>query len=155
MTKILLIDDEPSALRLLSKMVESLGYDYIAVTDPREGLELIRREKITVVLTDLMMPDIDGLEVLRRALKLNKGLQVILVTSVTELEPAVEAIKSGAADYIQKPLDLDQIQAVLVRITKNQKLIEENRQLKAKLEHYSSHYDIIGRSESMIKIFKT
>ncbi|MCM8535308.1 MAG: sigma-54 dependent transcriptional regulator [Lentisphaeraceae bacterium] len=155
MTKILLIDDEPSALKLLSKMVESLGYEYIAVTDPREGLDLIRREKITIILTDLMMPEIDGLEVLRRSLKLNKSLQVILVTSVTELEPAVEAIKSGAADYIQKPLDVDQIQAVLVRITKNQKLIEENRQLKAKLEHYSSHYDIIGRSESMIKIFKT
>ena len=155
MDKILLIDDDRSALKLISKMVESLGYECIPERDPRAGLEKMRHEKFSVVITDLIMPDIDGLEVLKQGLKMNRNMQVILVTAVSELAPAVEAIKAGAADYIQKPLDKDQIKAALVRVLQKKKLVEENRQLKARLDHYSSLYDIIGRSESMIKIFKT
>jgi DNA-binding NtrC family response regulator len=136
-------------------MVESLGYDYVAVRDPREGLELLKQDRFTVVMTDLMMPEIDGLEVLKQSLKIDKTLQVILVTAVNELSPVVEAMRGGAADYIQKPIRLDQIQATLVRVLEKRKLVDENRQLKARLDQYKNQYDIIGRSEAMIKIFKT
>ena len=155
MDKILLIDDERSSLLLISKMIKSLGYDCLAVSDPRQGLELIKNEKFSVVISDLVMPEIDGLGVLKYALRINRDLQVVLVTAVADLEPAVEAIKVGAADYIQKPLDIDQIKAVLARVIKKKKLIDENRQLRARLDNYSTLYDMIGRSESMIKIFKT
>ncbi|MCH2207587.1 MAG: sigma-54 dependent transcriptional regulator, partial [Lentisphaerales bacterium] len=155
MDKILLIDDDRSALALISRMITALGYECVAVRDPREGLELLKTDKFAVVISDLVMPEIDGLEVLKQSLRINKNLQVILITSMSELAPAVEAIKSGAADYIQKPLNRDQIKAALVRVIQKKKLVDENRQLKARLDHYNNLYDMIGRSDAMMKIFKT
>ena len=155
MDKILLIDDDRSALALISRMISALGYECVAVRDPREGLELLKADRFAVVITDLVMPEIDGLEVLKQSLRIHKNLQVILITSMSELAPAVEAIKSGAADYIQKPLNKDQIKAALVRVIQKKKLIDENRQLKARLDHFNSTYDMIGRSDAMSKIFKT
>ena len=155
MDKILLLDDDRSALALISRMITALGYECVAVRDPREGLELLKTDKFAVVISDLVMPEIDGLEVLKQSLRINKNLQVILITSMSELAPAVEAIKSGAADYIQKPLNRDQIKAALVRVIQKKKLVDENRQLKARLDHYNNLYDMIGRSDAMMKIFKT
>ena len=155
MNKILLIDDDRSALRLMSKMVNSLGYECDAVIDPGLALDMLKKDRYSVVITDLLMPQIDGLKVLKESLRIDRTLQVILVTAVSELTPAVEAMKSGAADYIQKPLKKDQIKAALVRVLQKKKLVDENRQLKARLDHAYKFNHIIGRSEAMIKIFNT
>ncbi len=155
MAKILLIDDERSALSLLFKMVSSLGYDCVPVQEPRAALEMLKADKFSVVITDLVMPELDGLQVLNEALRIDRTLQVILVTATTELNPAVEAMKSGAADYIQKPLKKDQIKGALVRVLQKKRLVDENRQLKARLEHAYKFKHIIGRSEAMLKIFST
>jgi len=155
MNRILLIDDDRSTLKLMAKMISSLGYECIPVQDPREGLYLLSREKIDVLITDLVMPEIDGIKVLKQALKLDRHMQVILITATRDLQPAVEAMKTGAADYIQKPLNLEQISAALVRVVTKKKLIDENRQLKARLDHAYKFNNIIGRSEAMSKIFST
>ncbi|MCM8526016.1 MAG: sigma-54 dependent transcriptional regulator, partial [Lentisphaeraceae bacterium] len=155
MNRILLIDDDRSTLKLMAKMIESLGYECVAIQEPREGLYRLSSEKFEVLITDLIMPDIDGIKVLKEALKIDRHMQVILITATRDLQPAVEAMKIGAADYIQKPLNLEQISAALVRVITKKKLIDENRQLKARLDHAYKFNNIIGRSEAMSKIFST
>lgn len=155
MNRILLIDDDRSSLRLMAKMISSLGYECIAVQDPRKGLYHLSHEKFNVLITDLVMPEIDGIKVLKEALKMDRHMQVLLITATRDLQPAVEAMKIGAADYIQKPLNIEQISAALVRVINKKKLIDENRTLKARLEHVYNFNNIIGRSEPMSKIFST
>ena len=78
MDKILLIDDDRSALALMSRMITALGYECVAVRDPQEGLVLLKTDKFAVVITDLVMPEIDGLEVLKQSLRINKTLKLFL-----------------------------------------------------------------------------
>jgi two-component system, NtrC family, response regulator HydG len=153
--KILLIDDEPNALKLITKMVTSLGYECDSVLDPNEGLLKLRSERYGIIISDLVMPGVSGIGVVTEALRLDNTLQVILVTATVGLNPAIEAMKAGAADYIQKPFNKEQIESALVRVLEKKKLIDENYKLKARLNHVYKYNNIIGRSESMQKIFNT
>src|SRR6478735_8718502 len=103
--KLLILDDEQSILDSLSRALADLGHELILCTDPHKALEIIKTEVPQVVITDLKMPGMDGLEVLQRVKEYNPDIQVILVTGHGSIDEAVMAMKKGAYDFIPKPFN--------------------------------------------------
>jgi two-component system response regulator HydG len=130
---VLIVDDEPAIVESLTKIFRREGIFVTATTDPDVGLELLRRNRVGVLLTDLMMPQTSGMDLLKAAKTLSPETEVVLMTAYGTVEIAVEAMKVGAYDFITKPLK----RAHVVRIVKNalekQSLVVENRALRAQL----------------------
>ena len=110
-TKILIVDDDVDALELMEELFESKGYDPFTATNGIEALNLVRDEDPDMVISDIRMPDMDGMQLLEELSKRHPQIPVIMVTAHGTIEAAVEAIKMGAKDYILKPLRLDEILA--------------------------------------------
>src|SRR6185369_12000790 len=104
--RIVIIDDNMSSLELLSTALEREGLSIHTANDPREGLELVRSLRPRMVITDLVMPGMTGLDVLRQVIHLDPTIDVLLMTAHYTTETAVEAIRNGAADYLQKPVKI-------------------------------------------------
>jgi DNA-binding NtrC family response regulator len=130
---ILIVDDEPSVLGLLVDLLQDFGYTPRAFTDPFAALDAVKANLPSVVITDLRMPGIDGLEVLRRVKEIDEGVQVILITGHGSIEDAVVAIKGGAYDFISKPFHSAHIEKVIARAVERTVLRRENMLLRAKL----------------------
>jgi DNA-binding NtrC family response regulator len=101
--RVLVVDDEPDMVENCVRILERAGHQCLTTTDPREGLRLLENERPDVLLTDLKMPDVDGLALLQRAHELDAALPVIMITAFATVESAVAAIKQGAFDYLAKP----------------------------------------------------
>lgn len=132
--KLLVIDDEQSILDSLSRTFFDLGYELFLSTDPRVGLDILKSEGVQVVLTDLKMPGMDGLEVLQRVKQYNPDVQVILITGHGSIDEAVAAMKKGAYDFIPKPFNKQEITAVVNRAFEKVSLMAENFMLREKLK---------------------
>src|SRR3989304_7597665 len=104
---ILLIDDDDSLRKVIAHPLTSEGYRVISASGGKEGIELFKREEFDLVITDIKMPDIDGMEVLREIKLLRDDAVVIMITAYGTIEKAVEALKAGAFDYITKPFNRD------------------------------------------------
>ncbi len=111
--QILIVDDEPLVCKSLSEVVNRAGYEAHVANDGYEALEAIRREQFSVVITDMSMPKMDGLEVLKRTKAMVPDIAVIIITGYATVESAVEAMRNGAYDYITKPFPPDKIKAVI------------------------------------------
>lgn len=109
MKKVLLIDDEEVIRNRMKKVIEKEGYETFIASGGREGMEIFAREDPDLVITDLMMPDMDGMEVMHLVKKASPGTEVILITGYGEYEMAVQALREGALDYLKKPIDIDQL----------------------------------------------
>lgn len=112
---ILILDDDPRVLDTLAFVLEDLAIPLLRSTNPLEALEIVRREKPRVMITDLMMPQMGGLEVLRAVKIMDPSIQVILVTGYGTIREAVDAIRDGAFDFISKPFKAALIEAVVRR----------------------------------------
>ena len=112
---ILILDDDPRVLDTLTFVLEDLAIPLLRSTNPLEALEIVRREKPRVMITDLMMPQMGGLEVLRAVKIMDPSIQVILVTGYGTIREAVDAIRDGAFDFISKPFKAALIEAVVRR----------------------------------------
>jgi PAS domain S-box-containing protein len=134
-TKILLIDDEESIRRLLSISLGHKGYQVITAEDGEKGIELFRRERPVIVLTDIKMPDIDGLEVLRQVKELDPEAQVIVITGHGDMESAIEALKLEASDFLNKPI---RDEALMIAI----KRAQEALWMRQKLKEYTSNLEV-------------
>lgn len=123
--KVLLIEDDESTRKRLAKFVRKEGFEVFTAGNGRIGLEIFVKDNPHIILTDLKMPEISGMEVLQRAKKITPHVEVILVTGFGETNTAITALQEGALDYIKKPIDLDQLCVALGRakekITKNKK----------------------------------
>ena len=115
MDKLLLIDDEPDILRVLSISLKADGYDVIAADNGAEGLEAFENEKPEIVLTDIKMPGMDGIQVLKKVKTLNPDAEVIIITGHGDIENAIEALKYGASDFINKPVRDEALSIALQR----------------------------------------
>jgi DNA-binding NtrC family response regulator len=151
MEKILVVEDKESMAQMLKETLELEGYEVIIAKDGAEGIKRIRDSKVDVVLTDLKLPRKDGLEVLRTSKEENHLTPVIVMTAYGSIETAVNAMKSGAYDFITKPLDTDYLQLLIKRSLKNQRLITENILLKDALSRNVTP-DIIGKSPKMLDV---
>lgn len=147
--KILIIDDEPAQVQALAGFLEKKGYDIQSALNGREGLQQIERQTIDLVITDFRLPDIDGLEVLKRIRAINPDIDVIMMTAYGSVESAVEAMRAGAVDYLMKPIDLDQLELVLARALEHKQLVSENRLLREQLAERFKFEQIISVSEAM------
>lgn len=152
--KILVVDDELSQREILADILHDAGHEVLLAANGEEGITLLQKNKIYLVLTDLKMPGIDGIEVLRRTIDFNQDIQVILMTAFGSIPSAVSAIKNGAYDYLTKPFKKDDLLRIIRRASDKIGLIQENRRLKDQMLHNYGYHQLIGTSQSMQKIFK-
>ncbi|MCK4754946.1 MAG: sigma-54-dependent Fis family transcriptional regulator, partial [Calditrichia bacterium] len=153
-TKILIVDDEVDVLDLMQELFESRGYLPLTATNGVEALKVVREEEPDMVITDIRMPDMDGMQLLEILSNSYSNIPVIMVTAHGTIETAVEAIKMGAKDYILKPLRLDEILAKVETIAQLKNLERENEYLKSRLAYRFNFKNIIGKSKSMNELFK-
>jgi len=149
MAKILVIDDEKSIRKTLQEILEYEKYEVDLAEDGIEGLKMIQNTKYDIVLCDIKMPKIDGIEVLEKIISYTTDTQVIMISGHGNIDTAVEAIKKGAFDYIEKPLDLNRLLITIKNANDKSNLLVETKTLKNKI---SQKYEMIGNSESIKKV---
>ncbi|HXW24825.1 MAG TPA: sigma-54 dependent transcriptional regulator [Xanthobacteraceae bacterium] len=151
--RILIVDDEEIVIRSCLRI---LGGDH-QVEGVRDGVEALRRigeNHYDVLILDIMMPKMDGLEVLGRAKEAHPDLDVIMVTGLSQIETAVKAMKLGAFDYLAKPFDPDELKLVVERALERRRLMEENLNLKSEVSSKYRFENIIGASSQMQNVFR-
>jgi DNA-binding NtrC family response regulator len=153
--RILVVDDEPMVCLALTNWLEEENYLAKAVGNGPEAIACLREENWDIVLLDLRMPGMDGMEVLKQLQEIAPQTVVIMITAYASIPSAVQAMKEGAYDYIVKPLDVEQLTLMLNRIVEHQQLITENILLRKSLTEQYEFEDIIGRSEVMQEVFET
>ncbi|MHB1043626.1 MAG: sigma-54-dependent transcriptional regulator [Eubacteriales bacterium] len=145
--KILVVDDEEHMCWALERAMRQEGYQVFTTTRGQQGLELIREEAPSLMILDLRMPEMDGMEVLKRAKEMQPKLPVIILTAHGTLETAIEAMKMGAADYITKPFDLDELKIVVKKALMISQLVSEVSFLRSELT--KRYGRIIGESKAI------
>jgi len=133
-SRILIVDDEVVIREILVRKLQSLGYVCECCADGRVALEFLSKGKFDLVVSDIQMPEISGILLLKEAMRISPGIAVILVTSVIDIEVAVEALKDGAYDYITKPFSLEQISISVSRALEKRRLVQENQNYQRTLE---------------------
>ncbi len=146
---ILIVDDEKGILDALSAVLDDEGYTISTAENGSEALKKIKDDTPSVVLLDVWLPDIDGLEVLKEIKDAYSGVAVIVMSGHGTIETAVRATKLGAYDYIEKPLSMERVHLIVRHAIEQQRLELENVQLKGKIEKW---YEIIGESPSMLSL---
>lgn len=151
MPKILIIEDEPAIRRVLTKILSEESDTYIVsqAEDGLQGLEKIKNEDYDLVLCDIKMPKMDGVEVLEAAKKIKPEIQMVMISGHADLETAVNTMRLGAYDYISKPPDLNRLLNTVRNALDKKKLVIENKILKKKI---SKKYEIIGESQPINQI---
>jgi two-component system, NtrC family, nitrogen regulation response regulator NtrX len=149
MANILVIDDEKSIRNTLQEVLEYENHKVDLATNGIEGLELFDKGGYDIVLCDIKMPGMDGIEVLDKMHELNHDMPVIMISGHGNIDTAVEAIKKGAYDFIEKPLDLNRLLVSIRNATERNELVTETRVLKRKI---SKTYDIVGESETIKRV---
>jgi two-component system response regulator HydG len=151
MARILVVDDEAANRSALERILSREGHEMLHAADGREALHLCRQEAPDLLLTDLKMPGMSGLELMRAARTLDPSLEVILMTAFGTVETAVEAMKEGAWDFVTKPLRRADIVSACSKALERRALVQENRALKVALASVSPQ-DLIGRSPVMASL---
>ncbi|MCJ7459110.1 MAG: sigma-54 dependent transcriptional regulator [candidate division Zixibacteria bacterium] len=152
MPSILVIDDKESMRQMLAKTLESEGYEVDVARDGEVGLDKAKEKRFDLVLTDLKLPNMDGLRVLSSFKDLDPEISVIVMTAYGTIETAVQAIKQGAFDFLTKPFDVDHLNVLIQRALENRRLLAENVLLREELAQSLGFTEIIGKSEKMKEV---
>jgi DNA-binding NtrC family response regulator len=152
-TKILIVDDEHSIRETVSTVLNEEGYETEKASNGKEALELINKKDFDVIITDLKMPEMDGMALLRESFKQCPQTSVIIITAHASLESAIEALRMGAFDYIIKPFDFDDLILKLKRLFEHRDLVLENQALRQEVEEKYDFSNIIGSSVQMQQVF--
>ncbi len=149
MARILIIDDEKSIRRTLREILEYENFKVDEAGDGLEGLTMAQKEKYDIILCDIKMPKMDGMEALDKLMEAAVDAPVVMISGHGNIETAVEAVKKGAYDFIQKPLDLNRLLVTLRNALDKSKLVTETRSLRKKI---SKTFDMIGESKGITEI---
>ncbi len=149
MARILAIDDEQSILESLKEILEYENHEVEVAAEGQAGIDLYKEQKYDVVFLDIKMPKMDGLEVLDHLNEVNPDVPVIMISGHGTIDTAVESIKKGAFDFIEKPLDLNRLLVTLRNALDRKDLVKETRRLKKKV---SKTYDIVGESDAIREV---
>jgi len=152
--RVLIVDDEPDMVENCARILRRATHDCITTTDPRQGLELLDSVHPDLLLTDLKMPGVDGMELLRHAHDVDPAMPVIMITAFATIESAVAAIKEGAFDYLPKNFSVDQLRVTVERALRHRGLQVENRNLRDQLRHALGFESIVGASPAMTQVFE-
>ncbi|HEX4348593.1 MAG TPA: sigma-54 dependent transcriptional regulator, partial [Vicinamibacterales bacterium] len=149
---ILLVDDEEKILKALGRALRDAGHEVLETTNPREAQRLLAERAFDVCLVDNVMPALTGLDLIREyvgSTPENERAQILMMTAHATVESAIEAMKLGALDYLQKPFEIDELLVVVRRALDHQRLRTEHRYLRSERDEQFDHYGIIGRSKVM------
>ena len=152
--RVLIIDDDRSLADALRETLERVGYDCSVATSGLEGSRRIDSDDWDVVLTDLKMNDLDGLSILRKAREQLPDAEVVMITGYGDVKTAVEAIKLGAANYLTKPVDRDELRAVVHKASERRRLARTNRELQRQLDERFGFEGVVGNSQAMQDVIK-
>jgi DNA-binding NtrC family response regulator len=151
--KLLVIDDDPQSLELVSETLSDNGLHILTADDPESGLELVRRERPEIVLSDIVMPKMNGMELLGRILEVDPATDVILMTAHYSTDAAVEAIKKGACDYLTKPISIAVLRERIDKLATDARRRQRVSQLDGELMDSSQFEGMVGRSPLMWEMF--
>jgi DNA-binding NtrC family response regulator len=151
---ILIAEDDPKVGESIRLLLKKRGYDIRLASNGKEAFSLFRQETVDLVITDLVMPKMDGIELLEAVKGLRPETEVVVISAQGTIEKAVQAMKLGAFDFIEKPINPRVISLVVERALEKQTLVLQNRDLRSKLEDRFHFKNIIGRSGKMVKIFE-
>jgi DNA-binding NtrC family response regulator len=150
--RILLIDDDPRVRASLKMVLEPI-YDILQASDGHEGLDVFRKDEPDLILLDVILPGTDGLAVLQTLRMESKMTPVIMLTGTKSVKTAVDAMKFGAADYLSKPFDVDELRIVIDRVLNASELEREVKQLRAQVVQRYAFHNLIGKSHGMQEIY--
>ncbi|HKP75588.1 MAG TPA: sigma-54 dependent transcriptional regulator [Longimicrobiaceae bacterium] len=150
---VLIVDDEELLVKSCGQILASEGYTVFTEGRGRNALEVVRRQRPDIVLTDLNLPDTDGLALLKDIKKLAADTLVVMITGFATVDSSVEAIRAGAYDYIPKPFTATQLRILIGRAAQQVKLVRDNASLRDQLKKHYSFENIIGTSDSIQKVF--
>jgi two-component system NtrC family response regulator len=153
METILIVDDEKNYLVVLEALLSPEGYEIITADNARSALRLIEESDLDLVLTDMKMPGVSGMELLEQCKKIKPEVPVIMMTAYGTIEMAVQAMKKHAFDYITKPFQNEELKLTIKKALENYRLIKENRRLSEALSEKHKFSNIIGRSKPMLRIY--
>ena len=152
--EVLLVDDEEALCTAAEKILVKEGYRVSTVNTAHDGLAKFEAEGADLLITDLMLPDLDGISLLKRAKELRPTIEVIVITGHGTVEKAVEAMRLGAYDFIEKPLDRAALLKAVGKAVEKQRLAAENRQLREQLQQQRGEDALIGNSDAMVAVKK-
>ena len=150
--KILVVDDEKAILLLLKEALSQWGYDVTCASSAVEALELLKNGLFDALITDVRMPDMNGLDLLREIRKQDETIEVVMMTGYPTIASAVQALKEGAYDYLSKPLILDELRHLMARMMERRFLRGEVHTLRARLGEELAVSDMVGSSSAMQKV---
>lgn len=150
---VLIIDDEESVLKVLKAALKT-RYEVLTTSVASDGINIVRDRKVDMVITDLKMKPVDGIEVLRQVKNIDSSIVVLMMTAFASVETAVGAMKEGAYEYVIKPFKIDQMRMIVERALSHKNTIEENAHLKDELRQKYAFENIIGNSEEMHRVLK-
>ena len=152
---ILVVDDDLAHRTMLRTLITGWGYRVVEADDGEKAIEEVHRQPFDMILMDIRMVKVSGLEALNEIKRFNPAIPVVIMTAFASVETAVKALKDGAYDYLTKPLDFDELRIILDRTMEHSRLKEENRFLKETLASHFDRRELIARSEIMIRLLDT
>lgn len=152
--RIVVLDDQDIMRESLTASLTASGYKVFPFEKGEEALEFIQSKSVDLVLTDMKMPKISGIEVLEKIKAFDELIPVIVITAYGTIETAVDAMKKGAEDYIIKPVKLDELEIIVKKALKNRKIRQENVYLKSEMESQFNRYEIVGEHQSLKDIMQ-
>jgi len=150
---VLIVDDEELLVKSCGQILSSEGYNVVTEGRGRNALEVVRRQRPDIVLTDLMLPDMDGLALLKEIKKLAPETLVVMITGFATVDSSVEAIRAGAYDYIPKPFTATQLRILIGRAAQQVRLVQDNASLRDQLKKQYAFENIIGNSGGIQRVF--
>ena len=149
--QVLIVDDEPNLRKILSAQLSRDGYDVLTAEDGEQGLALLKDNHIDLVISDLKMPKVDGMTLLRKALIEDPELPVILITAHGTIDTAVEALKAGAFDFVTKPFDKDEVRQIVSKALKTREL--RGADATPASAGQGARFGIIGSSQGILDLY--
>ncbi|MBI2224956.1 MAG: sigma-54-dependent Fis family transcriptional regulator, partial [Betaproteobacteria bacterium] len=152
--RILVVDDEEIVIRSCVRILGESGYEVEAVQSGVDALRKVEESQYDVLILDIMMPKMDGLEVLQRVKETHPDIDVIMITGLSQIETAVRCMKLGAFDYLPKPFDPDELKLVVERALERRRLLQENLNLRSEVSSKYRFENIIGSSPPMQSVYR-
>ncbi|OQX88866.1 hypothetical protein B6D60_00865 [candidate division KSB1 bacterium 4484_87] len=154
MARILIVEDDPNTLSGLIEILRDEGYETVGVKTGKEALKILENDYFDILLTDLRLPDINGLSLYEKTRTTRSGMKTIVMTAYSSVKDAVEAMKKGVYEYLTKPLNLDELFITIKKAIQESEILSENIELKKQIKKSYAFENIIGKSKVMLEIYR-